>query len=70
MGNLFKPKMPTPQAPTPIPQADDEAVRRAQLRQYAKLSSSSGRDSTMMSEKNLGDVAPPQVRSGVLTAGE
>lgn len=67
MGKLFAPKLPTPQTPTPMPQPDDDAVRRAQLKSFAKLASSSGRDSTMLSEKNLGDVAPPVTRTGVLT---
>lgn len=39
---------PTPSKPTPMPVEDDEAARRAKIREQSRLTSLSGRESTLL----------------------
>lgn len=39
---------PTPSKPTPMPVEDDEAARRAKIREQSRLTTLSGRESTLL----------------------
>lgn len=72
MGKMFKgPKassIPMPQAPTPLPTRDDEAMRRERMKTYAQRSKRSGRESTNLTTSRLGDAGIADT-SSVSTTG-
>ena len=47
MTNLFKPKLPTPEPPTPLP--DEEQLGKARKREVRKATQSGGYQSTILS---------------------
>lgn len=72
MGNMFgKPPQATPPpampAPTPLPIRDDEAERRAKMKEYAAASKRTGSESTRMSKLGDGSSVAADTRSGSST---
>lgn len=66
MSNLFAPKIPKPKPEVPLPQEDDEAIRRAKLSEYARLSKTAGRGSvTLTPQKDLGSFGTGELRTGL-----
>lgn len=64
MGNLFSaPKAKPISPPTPIPQADDEAVRRERRRKIAEMQRGSGRESTILTGRSGDSGAAPTRKS-------
>lgn len=49
---LLAPKPTTPPKPEPIPQIDEEAVKREKMKKVAEQSSRSGRASTILSQND------------------
>lgn len=74
MASLFsKPKIPAPEAPKPLPREDDEATRRARLKQFAKIAEGGGRESNRLmggGEQKLGDYqSEPAATRGATVLG-
>jgi hypothetical protein len=66
MGNILSPKMPKPQPVVPLPQEDDEAIRRAKQNEYARLSKKAGIGAvTLTGDKSLGSFGTDELRSGL-----
>ena len=66
MGIFSQPKAKQVSAPTPIPQADDEATRRERRRKVAEMQRSSGRESTIMTGRSGDSGSAPTRRSTTL----
>ena len=69
MGGLFKtPKAPSPPPTTPIPDVDDEAVRRARRRSLAASRGRSGVTSTIRAEAG-GTLGASDLGAGTVLGG-
>lgn len=58
------PEVPKAADPIPLPNTDDAAARRAKIKEIAKVSRSSGRQSTMLTGSRLGDDSEADTRGG------
>lgn len=71
MGNILAPKMPAVQQRaqqaevTPMPIRDDAAERKARQKEYSRISSRSGRESTnLRGQTSLGQMSMADTRGG------